>query len=44
LAVVELLDVDEEGLTICKIDCADRTPLLDLKPYFPSTDAHDASS
>jgi tRNA-Thr(GGU) m(6)t(6)A37 methyltransferase TsaA len=41
LAVVEILAVDEEAgrLTVRTIDCVDGTPLLDIKPYFASTDA-----
>ena len=41
LAVVELLECDREAgtLTVMGIDCLDRTPLLDIKPYFASTDS-----
>lgn len=39
LSVIKLVSVDATGLTITNIDCADRTPLVDLKPYFASTDA-----
>jgi tRNA-Thr(GGU) m(6)t(6)A37 methyltransferase TsaA len=39
LAVVELLGVDGNRLTIRNIDCADGTPLVDIKPYFASTDS-----
>ncbi len=38
-AVVELLNVDGGVLTVRNIDCADRTPLIDLKPYFTTTDS-----
>ena len=39
LAVVELVGVCGANLTIKGIDCRDRTPLLDIKPYFASTDS-----
>lgn len=39
LAVVEILEVDGSRLKIRNIDCVDGTPLLDIKPYFASTDA-----
>ena len=39
LAVVELLAVEGTRLTIRNIDCADGTPLIDIKPYFASTDS-----
>lgn len=39
LAVVELLAVHGASLTIRGIDCRDGTPLLDIKPYFASTDS-----
>lgn len=41
LAVVGLLSVDRQAgvLEIDAIDCIDGTPLLDIKPYLPSTDA-----
>jgi tRNA-Thr(GGU) m(6)t(6)A37 methyltransferase TsaA len=39
LAVVELLGVTGTTLRIKGIDCRDRTPLLDIKPYFASTDS-----
>lgn len=39
LAVVELLDVEGTALKIRNIDCVDGTPLIDIKPYFASTDA-----
>ncbi len=39
LAVVELLQVDGERLRVRNIDCADGTPLIDIKPYFASTDS-----
>lgn len=39
LSVVQLLGVDGTTLRVRGIDCLDGTPLLDLKPYFASTDA-----
>jgi len=41
LAVVEILAVDDAAgrVKVRTIDCLDGTPLLDIKPYFASTDA-----
>jgi tRNA-Thr(GGU) m(6)t(6)A37 methyltransferase TsaA len=39
LSVVKLLKVDGVRLEVIGVDCLDGTPLLDLKPYFASTDA-----
>jgi tRNA-Thr(GGU) m(6)t(6)A37 methyltransferase TsaA len=39
MSVVRLMGVDGTKLSIVGIDCLDHTPLLDLKPYFASTDA-----
>lgn len=39
LSVVELLAVEENVLIIRGIDCRDGTPLIDIKPYFVSTDS-----
>jgi tRNA-Thr(GGU) m(6)t(6)A37 methyltransferase TsaA len=39
LSVVELLKVDGLRLTIRYIDCRDGTPLIDIKPYFATTDS-----
>ena len=38
-SVVKLVKVDGATLTVQGIDCLDGTPLLDIKPYFASTDA-----
>src|SRR5262245_49201588 len=38
LAVVELVSVEGLVLTVRNLDCRDGTPLVDLKPYFVSTD------
>ena len=39
MSVAELKGVDGPTLTVRGLDCLDGTPLLDLKPYFASTDA-----
>jgi tRNA-Thr(GGU) m(6)t(6)A37 methyltransferase TsaA len=39
LSVVKLLKVEGARLEVVGLDCLDGTPLLDLKPYFASTDA-----
>jgi tRNA-Thr(GGU) m(6)t(6)A37 methyltransferase TsaA len=39
LSVVELVSVAAPTLTIRNIDCVDGTPLIDIKPYFASTDS-----
>jgi tRNA-Thr(GGU) m(6)t(6)A37 methyltransferase TsaA len=39
LSVVQLLGVEGMTLRVRCIDCLDGTPLLDLKPYFASTDS-----
>ncbi|MDP4022195.1 tRNA (N6-threonylcarbamoyladenosine(37)-N6)-methyltransferase TrmO [Methylobacterium sp. NEAU 140] len=39
LSVVELLGRDGDTLRVRGLDCLDGTPLLDIKPYFASTDA-----
>ena len=38
-SVVKLIGVDGPRLSVVGLDCRDGTPLLDLKPYFASTDA-----
>ncbi len=38
-SVVRLVKVEGTRLTVIGLDCLDGTPLLDLKPYFASTDA-----
>jgi tRNA-Thr(GGU) m(6)t(6)A37 methyltransferase TsaA len=38
-SVVKLVAVDGPRLSVVGLDCVDGTPLLDLKPYFASTDA-----
>jgi tRNA-Thr(GGU) m(6)t(6)A37 methyltransferase TsaA len=39
LAVARLLRIDGATLSVVGLDCLDNTPLLDIKPYFASTDA-----
>jgi len=39
LSVVRLLKVEGNRLQVVSLDCLDGTPLLDIKPYFASTDA-----
>ena len=38
-SVVRLVGVDGTRLSVVGLDCLDGTPLIDLKPYFASTDA-----
>ncbi|MEJ8571890.1 tRNA (N6-threonylcarbamoyladenosine(37)-N6)-methyltransferase TrmO [Microbaculum marinum] len=39
LSVVDIVAVEADGLRVRHIDCLDGTPLLDIKPYFASTDS-----
>jgi tRNA-Thr(GGU) m(6)t(6)A37 methyltransferase TsaA len=39
LAVVEIISVEGTTINIRTVDCLDGTPLLDIKPYFASTDS-----
>src|ERR1700730_5572516 len=39
MSVVRLMQVDGGQLRVVGLDCLDKTPLLDIKPYFASTDA-----
>lgn len=40
MSVVEVVSVGENGVVAVRnLDCVDGTPLLDIKPYLPSTDA-----
>jgi tRNA (Thr-GGU) A37 N-methylase len=36
---VELLGIEADTLRVRGVDCIDGTPLLDIKPYFASTDS-----
>jgi tRNA (Thr-GGU) A37 N-methylase len=40
LACVEIVAVEGATLTVLGVDCVDGTPLVDIKPYFTSTDSH----
>jgi tRNA-Thr(GGU) m(6)t(6)A37 methyltransferase TsaA len=39
MSVVRLLRVEDGKLVVSGLDCLDGTPLIDIKPYFASTDA-----
>ena len=39
MSVARLVGVEGNRLTVVGLDCLDGTPLLDIKPYFASTDA-----
>jgi tRNA-Thr(GGU) m(6)t(6)A37 methyltransferase TsaA len=39
MSVVKLLSVEGNKLSVVGLDCLDGTPLLDIKPYFASTDS-----
>jgi len=39
MSVVKLLGVEGNRLSVVGLDCLDGTPLIDLKPYFASTDS-----
>lgn len=39
LSVVRLIGIEGATLKVVGLDCLDNTPLLDIKPYFASTDA-----
>lgn len=39
LSVVRLLKIEGTALSVIGVDCLDNTPLIDIKPYFASTDA-----
>lgn len=38
MSVVKLNSVDANKLSVVGLDCLDGTPLIDIKPYFASTD------
>ena len=38
-SVVRLIGIEGTRLSVVGLDCLDGTPLIDLKPYFASTDA-----
>ena len=39
MSVVKLLGIDDSKLAVVGLDCLDGTPLIDIKPYFASTDS-----
>jgi tRNA-Thr(GGU) m(6)t(6)A37 methyltransferase TsaA len=39
MSVVRLIEIEGNSLSVSGLDCLDGTPLLDIKPYFASTDA-----
>jgi len=39
LSVARLIGIEGNKLSVVGIDCLDGTPLLDIKPYFASTDS-----
>ena len=39
MSVVKLLRIEGNTLSVVGLDCLDSTPLLDIKPYFASTDS-----
>jgi tRNA-Thr(GGU) m(6)t(6)A37 methyltransferase TsaA len=39
MSVVKLLRIDGNNLMVTGLDCLDGTPLIDIKPYFASTDS-----
>jgi tRNA-Thr(GGU) m(6)t(6)A37 methyltransferase TsaA len=39
VSVARLVSINDNELTVIGLDCLDNTPLLDLKPYFASTDS-----
>ncbi len=38
-SVVRLLEISDHRLAVVGLDCLDGTPLIDIKPYFASTDS-----
>jgi tRNA-Thr(GGU) m(6)t(6)A37 methyltransferase TsaA len=39
LSVARLISIDGNTLSVVGLDCLDNTPLVDIKPYFASTDS-----
>ena len=39
MSVVKLLGIEGNKLSVVGLDCLDGTPLLDIKPYYASTDS-----
>jgi tRNA-Thr(GGU) m(6)t(6)A37 methyltransferase TsaA len=44
MAVVELVGIEGATVAVRHVDCIDGTPLLDIKPYFASTDSVPSAS
>ncbi|GEP01653.1 tRNA (N6-threonylcarbamoyladenosine(37)-N6)-methyltransferase TrmO [Methylobacterium haplocladii] len=44
VAVVERLAIDGNAISVRGLDCLDGTPLLDIKPYYASTDSRPEAS
>ena len=42
MTVVRILGLDGNKLRVAGVDMVNGTPLLDIKPYIPDSDAHDA--
>ena len=43
-SVARLVRIEGNALTVVGLDCLDNTPLLDIKPYFASTDSEPDAS
>ena len=39
MSVVKLLGIEGNRLSVVGLDCLDGTPLIDIKPYYASTDS-----
>jgi tRNA-Thr(GGU) m(6)t(6)A37 methyltransferase TsaA len=39
MSVVRLMRIEGTTLSVVGLDCLDGTPLIDIKPYFPSVDS-----
>jgi tRNA-Thr(GGU) m(6)t(6)A37 methyltransferase TsaA len=39
MSVVKLIGIKDNKLSVVGLDCLDGTPLIDIKPYFASTDS-----
>ncbi len=42
--MVELIGREGDTLTVRGLDCLDGTPLIDIKPYYASTDSRPGAS
>lgn len=40
MSAARVLEIHDDRLVVAGLDCLDGTPLLDVKPYFASTDCH----